>query len=90
MVHAFKAIHLAFFRIHSISHLQEYRHHSKLGTIKVNSEVKHNVIYTNISMMTYILYVDYYDRKKTYQIAFCNIKIFAEYQYLNPYRLKIR
>ena len=56
------------------------------GSIKVNSEVKHNVIYTNISMMTYIL-LSIIISQKTYQIAFCNIK-FCRISILNPYRQK--
>ena len=43
-------------------------------------------IYTNISMMTYIL-LSIIISQKTYQIAFCNIK-FCRISILNPYRQK--
>ena len=81
MVHAFKAIHLrSFVSIHQI--ICRNTGITPSGSIKVNSEVKHNVIYTNISMMTYYFIVDYYIAK-TYQIAFCNIK-FCRISILNP------
>ena len=85
MVHAFKAIHLRSF-VFIPSVICRNTGITPSGSIKVNSEVKHNVIYTNISMMTYIL-LSIIISQKTYQIAFCNIK-FCIISILNPYRQK--
>ena len=85
MAHAFKAIYLrSFVSIPSV--ICRNTGITPRGSIKVNSEVKHNVKYTNISMMTYSL-LSIIISQKTYQIAFCNIK-FCRISILNPYRQK--